>query len=65
MTRYYVDVMRTLALEAMHRTCNGEDSNAQLILIGLCAQAIEGDKKATEVLKNHGIHPKVDTYFRD
>ena len=56
-TKYYTDVMRALAIEAMHRNVNDEDSTVQLFLIGLCAQAIEGDRKAIEVLKNRGIHP--------
>ncbi len=56
-TKYDADAMRVLAIEALHLAHNGEDAKVQLFLIGLCAQAIEGDRKAIEVLKNRGIHP--------
>jgi hypothetical protein len=55
--QYYSNIMRLLALEAMHLNLSGKNSSNQLVLIGLCAQAIQGDRKAIEVLKNRGIHP--------
>lgn len=56
-TKYYAEAMRSLAIEAMRLTHSGEDATVQLFLIGLCAQALEGDVKAIEVLKDKGIHP--------
>lgn len=64
-TKYYTQTMRALALEAMRRTRNGEDSVVHLSLIGLCVQAIEGDNKAIEVLKNKGIHPEEGELFQE
>ncbi len=55
--QYYLDQLRTLTLEAMHLNLRNKDATMQLLLIGLCAEAMEGNDQAIETLQKHGIDP--------
>ena len=55
--QFYLDQLRVLALEAMHLNLHGKDAGVQLMLIGLCCEAMEGSDDAIAALKQHGIDP--------
>jgi len=55
--QYYLDRLRTLTLEAMQLNLRNKDASMQLMLIGLCCEAMEGKDEAIRILKQHGIDP--------
>lgn len=56
--QFYLDRLRMFAMEAMHKNLQGVDAGLELLLIGLCAEAMEGDDSAIRTLKTHGVDPE-------